>query len=47
VTPEGIEAPATLPAGIHLVTLSTVEPYIAYLDFMQPPAGLSEAAAID
>lgn len=42
VGPEGVEAPSTLEAGPYLVTLSTVEPYIAYLNFMQPPAGLSE-----
>ncbi len=43
VGPEGVEAPATLEAGPYLVTLSAPEPYTGYVNFMQPPAGLSEA----
>lgn len=43
VSPDGVEAPSELEAGPYLVTLSASEPYIAYLNFMQPPAGLSEA----
>lgn len=42
VGPDGVEAPSTLEAGPYLVTLSAAEPYIGYLNFMQPPAGLSE-----
>lgn len=42
VGPDGIDAPATLEAGLHLITLSTPEPYIAYLNLMQPTPGLSD-----
>ncbi len=42
VGPDGVEAPATLEAGPYLVTLSADEPFIGYLNFMQPPDGLSE-----
>lgn len=41
VGPDGIVAPETLEAGPHLVTLTAVDPYIGYLNFMQPPDGLS------
>lgn len=41
VGPDGVEAPTALDAGHYLVTLSADEPYIAYLNFTQPPAGLS------
>lgn len=41
VTPDGVTAPATLAEGYYLITLSTVDGYIAYLDIVQPPAGLS------
>ena len=41
VSEEGVEAPDTLPAGIYHVTLSVSEGNNAYVDFMQPPAGLS------
>lgn len=47
VSPEGVEAPATLEAGYHLVTLSASEGYAAYVDFMQPPAGLSKDEATE
>lgn len=43
VTPDGVEAPATLEAGYYVFTLSTVEDYVAYVDIMLPPAGLDEA----
>lgn len=42
VTPEGVTAPSTLAEGYYLVTLSTVDDFVAYLDIMQPPAGLSD-----
>lgn len=45
--PDGVTAPATLEAGLHLVTLSAPEPYVAYVDFMQPPAGMSDAEALE
>jgi hypothetical protein len=41
VSEEGVVAPSTLPAGIYHVTLSVSEGNNAYVDFMQPPAGLS------
>ena len=47
VSPEGIEAPSTLEAGYYLVTLDAPDDYSAYLDFMQPPAGLSEEEATE
>lgn len=40
VGPDGVEAPSTLTAGRYMVTLSAADPYVAYVDFMQPPAGL-------
>ncbi|MDP9472790.1 MAG: hypothetical protein M3Q71_19355 [Chloroflexota bacterium] len=47
VSPEGVKAPSTLTAGYYLVTLSAPDPYVAYLDFMQPPAGLDEKTATE
>jgi hypothetical protein len=41
VGPEGVTAPATLPAGLTSVTLRAAEGLIGYVDLMQPPAGLS------
>ncbi len=41
VGPDGVEAPTSLTAGRYLVTLSAAGPYVAYVDFMQPPAGLT------
>jgi hypothetical protein len=41
VGPDGVEAPDSLAAGRYLVTLSAAEPYVAYVDFMRPPAGLT------
>ncbi len=41
VSEDGVEAPETLPAGIYHVTLSVTAGNNAYVDFMQPPAGLS------
>ncbi len=41
VGPDGVVAPESLTAGRYLVTLSAAEPYVAYVDFMQPPAGLT------
>jgi len=41
VGPDGVAAPESLTAGRYLVTLSAAEPYVAYVDFMQPPAGLT------
>jgi hypothetical protein len=45
VSPEGVKAPSTLEAGFYLVTLSAVGDYVAYADFMRPPAGLTEEEA--
>jgi hypothetical protein len=45
--PDGVTAPDTLAAGHYLVTLSAPEPYVAYVDFMQPPAGLSDDEALE
>jgi hypothetical protein len=47
VGPDGIDAPATLDAGPHLITLTAPEPYIAYLNFMQPPADLSDEEILE
>jgi hypothetical protein len=41
VSPEGVKTPSTLTEGYYLFTLSAVGDYIAYLDIVQPPAGLS------
>jgi hypothetical protein len=48
VTPDGVEAPAELPAGPTLITLEATEGLFGYLDIMQPPPGLSgeEATAL-
>ena len=45
VVPEGVTAPAQLPAGLHLITLVAEEGLIGYVDIMQPPPGLSEEEA--
>jgi hypothetical protein len=45
ISPEGVVAPAELPAGPHLVTLVAAEGLIGYVDIMQPPPGLSEEEA--
>jgi hypothetical protein len=45
VGPEGVSAPAELPAGLHLVTLVAEEGLVGYVDIMQPPPGLSEEEA--
>lgn len=47
VGPDGVDAPASVAEGYYLVTLSAVEPYVAYVDFMQPPAGLSDDEATE
>ncbi|MCC6315484.1 MAG: hypothetical protein IT337_15875 [Thermomicrobiales bacterium] len=47
VGPDGVVAPAQLAAGLTVVTLEAAEPYIGYLDIVQPPVGLSEEDAID
>ncbi|MGB3306486.1 MAG: hypothetical protein WBA63_09905 [Thermomicrobiales bacterium] len=47
VTPEGIGAPSNLEAGIYHVTLSASDDWIAYVDFMIPPAGLDEKTATE
>ena len=45
VSPEGVTAPAELPAGLHLITLEAAEGLIGYVNIMQPPPGLSEEEA--
>jgi hypothetical protein len=45
VSPEGVVAPAELPAGPHLITLQAAAGLIGYLDIMQPPPGLSDEEA--
>lgn len=45
VGPEGVTAPAELPAGYHLITLVAEEGLVGYVDIMQPPSGLSEEEA--
>jgi hypothetical protein len=45
VSPEGITAPAQLPAGLHLITLVAPEGLVGYVNIMQPPTGLSEEEA--
>lgn len=47
VGPDGVEAPSKIEAGYYLVTLHPTEEYSAYLDFMKPPAGLSEEEATE
>jgi hypothetical protein len=44
---DGVEAPAELAAGPHLITLSAAEGMISYLDIMQPPPGLGEEEAVE
>jgi len=41
VGPEGVTAPSTLAAGTYLIRFSSASGYSGYLNFMQPPAGLS------
>lgn len=47
VGPDGVTAPSTVEEGYYLVSLAAVEPYSVYIDFMQPPAGLSEEEATE
>ncbi|MBA2276368.1 MAG: hypothetical protein H0W06_01280 [Chloroflexia bacterium] len=47
VGPDGVTAPSELAASIYLVRLSAASGYSGYLDFMQPPAGLSEDEATE
>lgn len=42
VGPDGVDAPESVEAGLHLVTLTAPEPYVAYLDIVETPDGLSE-----
>lgn len=42
VGPDGFNAPESVEAGLHLVTLSSPEPYVAYLSIVETPEGLSE-----
>lgn len=44
---DGVDAPSELTAGYYLVTLQPTKEYSAYLDIMQPPAGLSTEEATD
>ncbi|HKG26610.1 MAG TPA: hypothetical protein VKB09_13240 [Thermomicrobiales bacterium] len=41
VSPDGVKAPATLAEGYYLFTLSATGDSLAYLDVVQPSAGLS------
>lgn len=41
VGPDGLNAPQSVEAGLHLVTLSSPEPYVAYLGIVETPEGLS------
>lgn len=43
VLEDGVNVPSTLSEGYYLFTLSTFGENIAYLDLVQPPAGLTEA----
>jgi hypothetical protein len=47
VTPNGVEAPAELPAGPTLITLEASEGLTGYVDIMLPPPGLSEEDATE
>jgi hypothetical protein len=47
VSPDGIAAPSTVSEGYHLVTLSTVDDYIAYLAIVQPPTDLSPEEEVE
>ena len=42
VGPDGVEAPAELPAGYHVVTLEAADDFIGYVDIVEVPAGLSQ-----
>ena len=42
VSPEGVEAPAELPAGPHVVTFEVADEFIGYLNIVQMPEGLSD-----
>ncbi len=42
VGPDGVTAPSTLAAGTYLIRFSSAPGYSGYLNFMQPPAGLSD-----
>jgi hypothetical protein len=47
VGPDGIVAPDTIVEGWYYVSFSAAEPYIGYLDFMIPPAGLDIETATE
>jgi hypothetical protein len=47
VSPDGVTAPESVPAGFHLVTLSAAEPYVGYVNVVQYPAELDEATATE
>lgn len=47
VGPDGVEAPSSLAAGTYLVRFSSASGYSGYLNFMQPPDGLSEEEATE
>ncbi len=38
---DGVDAPLELAEGRYLVSLTAAAPYVAYPDFMQPPAGVA------
>ncbi|MFT4037286.1 MAG: hypothetical protein QM692_03825 [Thermomicrobiales bacterium] len=42
VGPDGVESPSEVPAGLHLVSLNAPAPYVAYLDIVVTPEGLSD-----
>ncbi|MCA9878910.1 MAG: hypothetical protein KC442_14055 [Thermomicrobiales bacterium] len=42
VGPDGVDAPERVAAGLHLVTLSAPEPYVAYLNIVETPGGLTD-----
>ena len=45
VSPGAITAPAALPAGLHLITLTASEGLVGYVNIMKPPTGLREKEA--
>ena len=47
VGPDGVDAPSEVAAGYYLVTLHPTEEFSAYVDFMVPPADLSEEEATE
>ncbi len=47
VDPDGVVAPDSLDEGWYYVSFSAAEPYIGYLDFMIPPAGLDIETATE